>query len=114
MSAAERASEASSAEQANELTVRANERTEERMAEYSTRRFHSHGYPMCAVQSPLASERQGLRLQMPKTLLCHSATKWVAWLLSPDVGLLVPVARRDFSAAIRGPWALTFGFDGHE
>ena len=36
MSAAERASQASSAEQANE---RANERTEERMAQYSTRRF---------------------------------------------------------------------------
>ena len=35
MSAAERASEASSAE-------RANERTEERMAQCSTRRFHSH------------------------------------------------------------------------
>ena len=36
----ERASEASSEEQANEWAVRANERTEERMAQYSTRQFH--------------------------------------------------------------------------
>ena len=41
MSAAERASKASSAEQANELVVRANEQTEEQMAQYSTRRFLS-------------------------------------------------------------------------
>ena len=40
VSAAERASEESSAEQANERVVQANERTEERMAQYSTRRFH--------------------------------------------------------------------------
>ena len=42
MSAAERASEASSAEQAKEWEVQVNERTEEHMAQYSTRRFHSH------------------------------------------------------------------------
>ena len=42
MSAAERASEASSAEQANESAVRVNEQTEEQMARHSTRRFHSH------------------------------------------------------------------------
>ena len=39
MSAAERASKASSTEQANERAVRANEQREERMAQYSTRRF---------------------------------------------------------------------------
>ena len=37
----ERASEASSAEQVTESAVRANERTDERMAQYSTRRFHT-------------------------------------------------------------------------
>ena len=40
MSTLERASEASSAEQANERLVRANERTEERMTQYSERRVH--------------------------------------------------------------------------
>ena len=40
MSAAERTSEASSAEQANEWAVQANERAEERMAQYSTRQFY--------------------------------------------------------------------------
>ena len=39
MSAAERAREVSSAEQANEWAVRANARMEERMTQYSTRRF---------------------------------------------------------------------------
>jgi len=34
--------EASVKEQANERSVRVNERAEERMAQYSTRRFHSH------------------------------------------------------------------------
>ena len=42
MSAAERASEASSAEPANERAVRANEATDERVAQYSARRFHNH------------------------------------------------------------------------
>ena len=42
MSAAERVSEASNAEQANETAVRASEQTEEQMAHYCTRRFHSH------------------------------------------------------------------------
>ena len=42
MSAAERASEASSAEQANKWAVRVNERTEEWMVPYSTHRFHGH------------------------------------------------------------------------
>ena len=42
MSAAERAGKASSAEQANEWAVRANARTEEQMAHYSTRRLRSH------------------------------------------------------------------------
>ena len=42
MSAAERASEASSAEQANGWAVRANERTEKRVAQYYARRFHCH------------------------------------------------------------------------
>ena len=42
MSVAERASEASSAEQANSWMVRANKWTEEQMAQYSTRRFPSH------------------------------------------------------------------------
>ena len=41
MSTAERAIEASSAEQANEWAVRVNEWTEERMTKYSTRQFHS-------------------------------------------------------------------------
>ena len=40
MSVAERASEASSAEQAIEWAVRGNERTEERMTQYSMRRLH--------------------------------------------------------------------------
>ena len=40
MSAAERASKASSAEQANEWAVRANEQADKQMAQYSTRRFH--------------------------------------------------------------------------
>ena len=40
MSAAERASVASSAEHANEWAVRVNEQMEEHMAQYSTRRFH--------------------------------------------------------------------------
>ena len=42
MSAAERASEASIAEQVNELAVRVNERAWELMAQYSERQFHSH------------------------------------------------------------------------
>ena len=42
MSAAERASEASSVEQANEWAVRAYEQAYERMAQYSTRQFHGH------------------------------------------------------------------------
>ena len=50
MSAAENASEASSAEQANEWAVRANERVDEREAQHSTRRFHSHS-THCATLS---------------------------------------------------------------
>ena len=42
MSAAQRASEASSLEQANERAVRANERADERMTQCSTHRFHIH------------------------------------------------------------------------
>ena len=42
MSAADRASEASSAEPANEWALRANERTEEWMAQYSTRWISAH------------------------------------------------------------------------
>ena len=42
MSAVERASEASSAVQANEWALRVSERTEERMAQYSMRQFCSH------------------------------------------------------------------------
>ena len=42
MSAAERASDASSAEQVNEWLVRGNKQAEERIAQYSTRRFFSH------------------------------------------------------------------------
>ena len=42
MSAAERASEASIAEQANEWAVKANKQTEEQMAQYSMHRFLSH------------------------------------------------------------------------
>ena len=51
MSAAERASEASSAEQANEWAVRANERADERMAQYSTRRFHNHSIKDASLAS---------------------------------------------------------------
>ena len=40
MSAVERASKASRAEQANETAVRANERMEKRLAQYSMQRFH--------------------------------------------------------------------------
>ena len=40
MSAAERASEASSAEKVNECAVRVNERADESMAQYSTHRFY--------------------------------------------------------------------------
>ena len=53
MSAAERASEASSAEQANEWAVRANERADERMAQYSTRQFHN----ILALSGLVATER---------------------------------------------------------
>ena len=42
ISAMERASKASSAEQANECVVRANEQTEEPMAQYSMRLFLNH------------------------------------------------------------------------
>ena len=41
MSAAERASEASSAKRANEWAVRANERADEQMDQHSTLRFHA-------------------------------------------------------------------------
>ena len=47
MSTVERASEASSADQANEWAARANEQVEERMAQYSTRWFHSHSTHWC-------------------------------------------------------------------
>ena len=56
MSAAERASGVNSVEQANERAVRVNERTEERMTQYSTRRFHCH-LPHCA-QVPKTIENQ--------------------------------------------------------
>ena len=52
MSAAKRASEAN--EQANEWAVRANERTEEQVAQYSTRRFHIIGTP-CAMATDSSS-----------------------------------------------------------
>ena len=52
MSAAERASEASSADQVNEWAVRANER----MAEYSTRRFLGH-VTHCAM-SPVRDNKK--------------------------------------------------------
>ena len=42
MSAAERASEVNSAEQANECWVRANERADERISQYATCEFQSH------------------------------------------------------------------------
>ena len=42
MSAAERVSETSSAEPANECAVRANEQTDERVAQYSMRLFLNH------------------------------------------------------------------------
>ena len=42
MNAAERASEANSAERANECWVRVNERMDERMAQYATCRFYGH------------------------------------------------------------------------
>jgi len=48
MSAAERASKATSAYQANEWLMRANERADERMTEYSMRRF-------CIISSQSAS-----------------------------------------------------------
>ena len=49
MSAAECASEVSTADQANEWAVQANEQTEERMGWYSMRRFRSHSNH-CALQ----------------------------------------------------------------
>ena len=58
MSAAERASEASSAEQANERAVRANERTDERVAQYSVCLFLNHSphralrFPSCGGVPP--------------------------------------------------------------
>ena len=42
MSAAERGSEASSGEQANESEVRANKRVDEQLAQYPSRRIHSY------------------------------------------------------------------------
>ena len=49
-SAAERASEASSAEKANECVVRVNEWADERIAQYSTLRFHGHS-THCAAET---------------------------------------------------------------
>ena len=57
MSAAERASEVSSAQQANEWVVRANEQTEEQMAQYSTRRFHII-WNHCAVSRNLVTKME--------------------------------------------------------
>ena len=50
MSAAERASEASSAEQENEWAVGAIERADERMAQYPTRRFHINNTRCAPIQ----------------------------------------------------------------
>ena len=47
MSAVERTSGASRAEQANECAMQANKRMEERKAQYSTRRFQNH-FTQCA------------------------------------------------------------------
>ena len=59
MSAVERASEASSGEQANEWVARANEQTEERMeeqmAQYSTRQFDRHSAHCALFQNQLDS-----------------------------------------------------------
>ena len=59
MSAAERASEAGSAEQANELAVRANEQMEERMAQSSTRRNHSYSTHCALIPKRTQSEKAG-------------------------------------------------------
>ena len=50
MSAAESASEASIAEQADECAVRTNQRADERVARYYMRRFHSHS-THCAAET---------------------------------------------------------------
>ena len=55
MSAVERASEASSAEKANECAVRVNERVDEWMAQYFMRRFHSHS---TVIQDTLKIEQK--------------------------------------------------------
>ena len=62
LSAPGSASEASSAEQANEWAVRVGEQMEERMAQHSTRRFHTHAIH-CALKR--LGVVNGLRPQLP-------------------------------------------------
>ena len=76
MSAAERASEASSAEQANEIALRANQRADEQMAQYSTRRFHSHsthGAFACSTLLASLARSTALILLLARPLTCSQA-----------------------------------------
>ena len=61
MNAAERASEESSAEQAIEWAVLADERTEERMAEYSTPRFQMLSTHCAVVKAMFAAAAMAKR-----------------------------------------------------
>ena len=62
MSAAKRASEASSAEQANECAVRANERADERIAQHSTRRFQAISTQSAGVAVAMAAVHSETKL----------------------------------------------------
>ena len=69
MNTIERESEASSAEQANELAVQANERADEQMAQYPTgRSTHSAMVPRANIQ--------GLQCLLTQKNLCHIQTNY--------------------------------------
>ena len=70
MTAAERASEASRAERANEWVVRANKRVDERMVQYSMRLFRSP-FPHRALDENSLSKL--VRIEQPMTCIDSSA-----------------------------------------
>ena len=74
MSAAERTSEASSAVRANERAVRANERADERMTEYSTRRFQ-----------PRAHRYETFFVSVVEEIPFFTIWGWHSFPLKPDV-----------------------------
>ena len=78
----------SSAEQANEWAVSANERTEERMAQYSTRRFHRHSThrALLVLTDWLTHRRGGWRCEV-KILSFFLSFEWHG--LARDVALYI-------------------------